>query len=308
MLNDPPKIIVVCGPTGVGKTSLAIDLAKRFDGEVVSADSMQVYRYMDIGTAKPTPAELAEVPHHMIDILDPDEDFNAARYAEQAGEAVMNLARRGKVPFVAGGTGLYIKALIHGVFESGAADRAARERLKKAAAEHEIEDLYQRLAACDPETAKQVHPNDAFRIIRALEAFEAGGEPVSSQRKRHGFRPVRFDAVKIGLNLDRALLYDRINRRADHMIAAGLLREVRGLMEKGYAPELKSMQSIGYRHMTEYILGLQPWDEAVRTLKRDTRRYAKRQLTWFGADADIHWRAPGSAKESVPSIDAFLNS
>jgi len=304
--NGRPRIVVIGGPTGVGKTSAAIAVAEAFGGEIVGADSMQIYRFMDIGTAKPTPEEQARVRHHLIDILNPDDPFDAARYAETAGGVIKRLHEERVLPLVAGGTGLYIKALIHGIFQARPADPAVRERLKKEAEERGSAALYERLRRKDPEAAGRLHPNDAFRIIRALEVREATGKPLSAHHGDHRFGEAPFDALKIGLTLPRETLYERIDRRVDIMIAEGLLEEVKALMEMGYGRDLKSMQSIGYRHMAAWLAGDLTWAEAVRTLKRDTRRYAKRQLTWFRADPDMAWHSPEETAAIKDRVAAFL--
>ncbi len=303
---ERPGVIVICGPTGVGKTSSAIQAAMRFEGEIVGADSMQIYRRMDIGTAKPTPAERASVPHHMIDFLEPDEPFDAAMYAGLADKRIKELGDRGLLPFVVGGTGLYIKALIHGLFGEGRGNPRVRERLKREAEEQGAEALHIRLASCDPEAAKRIHPNDSYRIVRALEVHETTGASMSTLHAGHGFAARRHRSLKIGLGMDRPALYERIDRRVDAMLEAGLLEEVQLLLSLGYGETLKSMQSIGYRHMVEYIRGRIPREEAVRTLKRDTRRYAKRQLTWFKADPDIKWTEPGDMETIYGWVAEFL--
>ncbi len=292
-----PKIIVICGPTGVGKTAVAIEIAKAFNGEIVSADSMQIYRYMDIGTAKPTPYEQACIPHHMIDIVDPDEPFDAAQFEKTAHEVIRKLHERGITPFVVGGTGLYIKALVHGLFRARPADSNVRIRLKEAAKVHGTRFLHKHLSKCDPDAAEKIHPNDTYRIIRALEIYEVTGKTISKHHHEHKFKETFFKVLKIGLHSDRKILYDRINRRVDAMIDEGLLDEVKGLLGMGYSAKLKSMQSIGYRHMVNFIQGRISWEEALRTLKRDTRRYAKRQLTWFKADSEIVWSEPDRLKD-----------
>jgi len=302
------KIVLVCGPTGVGKTAAAIAVARKFGAEIISADSMQVYRGMDIGTAKPSAAERAQIPHHMIDILEPDEDFDARLFSQMGRKVIAQLGRQEKLPFVVGGTGLYIKALLHGLFSAAPVDIGIRRRLKEQAARLGSRRLFERLQQCDPETAARLHPHDAYRIIRALEVFEAGGGTISGHQRRHGFAENPFETLSFGLALERQHLYERINKRVDAMIAAGLLEEVRKLLAMGYGPQLKSMQSIGYRHMVDFIQGRLSWDEAVRTLKRDTRRYAKRQLTWFGADPQINWRAPDQIDEMTGAVDRFLHS
>jgi tRNA dimethylallyltransferase len=260
-----PKIIIVCGPTGIGKTSVAIDLARHFEGQIIGADSMQVYKYMDIGTAKPTAAEQARVVHHLVDFVEPDEPFDAAQYAEMARTKIIELDQQRITPFVVGGTGLYIKALLYGLFDEKVSDPEIRDRLKAEAGAHGIQCLYERLGRQDPETADRLHPNDTYRILRALEVIEATGQTISKHHKKHGFFDQPFESLKIGLVMDRALLYERINRRVDAMISAGFLDEVKGLMARGYSVDLKSMQSIGYRHMVDYIEGRQTPADLVRS-------------------------------------------
>jgi tRNA dimethylallyltransferase len=305
--NKPP-VLVICGPTGIGKTAAAIAAAKTFGGEIISADSMQVYRHMDIGTAKPTIEERARARHHLIDVVDPDEEFDAARFSRMAREITLAVDRRGAVPIVAGGTGLYIKAMLYGLFRAKATDPLTRQRLKQEVAEVGPESLHRRLAVIDPQAADRIHPHDTFRIIRALETTAATGKPITDHHRRHGFRKSPFRVIKFGMDMDRQALYDRIDCRVDAMIEAGLLDEVRGLLSMGYGGELKSMQSIGYRHMVDFTTGRLTWDEAVRTLKRDTRRFAKRQLTWFRADKEIVWSAPENIRVLFPKINAFLRT
>jgi len=291
---EPNKtaLVIVCGPTGIGKTSVAIQIAEAENGEVIGADSMQIYRQMTIGTAKPTDAEQARVPHHMVDIADPDEDFDAAKFAARADRIISDLDRRGILPVVAGGTGLYIKALTRGIFEIEVGDPQIRADLKTAAAEKGMSALYRELEKVDPETASRVHPNDTYRVLRALEVHAITGNTMSRLQAEHTFAEEKYNCLKIGLTMDRDRLYDRINRRVDMMIAEGLEAEVRGLLDRGYAPDLKAMQSIGYRHMAAYLGGTSQWDEMLAALKRDTRRYAKRQFTWFRADPEVQWFEP----------------
>lgn len=303
-----PNIIVICGPTGLGKTAVSIELALDLHGEIIGADSMQIYRYMDIGTAKPTLNEQARVPYHLIDIVDPDEPFDAANFAKMAGEMIMKLHAVGIVPFVVGGTGLYIKALVHGLSHAGPAYTDIRKRLKEAELLHGSGFLYERLSKCDPEASERIHPNDTFRIIRALEVYEATGMAISQYSKDHGFENRRFNVLKIGLHIERETLYDRINQRVDAMIEAGLVDEVKMLLNKDYSEDLKSMQSIGYRHMIDFIKGRITREETVRTLKRDTRRYAKRQMTWFKADPEIVWAEPEQLDYIKEIIKNFLQA
>jgi tRNA dimethylallyltransferase len=305
--NAKPKIIIVCGPTGIGKTTVAIDLAQHFEGQIIGADSMQVYKYMDIGTAKPTAAEQARVVHHMVDFVEPDESFDVAQYAARAREKIIELDQQRITPFVVGGTGLYIKALLYGLFDEKVSDPEIRDRLTAEADTHGIQILYDRLGHLDPETANRLHPNDTYRILRALEVIEATGQAISKHHKKHDFFDRPFESLKIGLEMDRALLYERINHRVDTMISAGFLNEVKGLMARGYSAALKPMQSIGYRHMVDYIEDRLSWAECVRTMKRDHRRYAKRQLTWFGADSEIIWKTPGQVEALKLIIENFMN-
>jgi len=304
--SPKPKVIVICGATGIGKTSVGIELAQKFGGEIVSADSMQIYRYMDIGTAKPTPTELAQVPHHMIDIVDPDEDYDAVLFSKQARDRVAEIVRRGRIPFIVGGTGLYIKALLHGLFQAEPVDPRIRDHLKQEAEQNGSNALYERLQQLDPNTAGRLHPNDSYRIIRALETIESTGKSISELHREHGFEDDPFDVLKIGLQMDRQKLYDRIDQRVELMIEVGLNQEVATLLEMGYGAELKSMQSIGYRHVVEFLAEKLSWDECVRTLKRDTRRFAKRQFTWFGADQRIRWYAPDRLKDMAGLAEGFL--
>ncbi len=307
IIPDLPYVIVICGPTGIGKTSLAIDLARDFHGEIISADSMQIYRYMDIGTAKPTQEELSLIPHHIIDIVAPDENFDAALYSQLAREKINNLHENGIVPFVVGGTGFYIKALVHGIFQTSPTDSVIRSRLKKEADEKGNDFLYRRLCQYDPSAAEKIHPNDTYRIIRAVEIFEITGKPISEYQQEHGFEENPFHVLKIALHTERERLYDRINNRVDAMIAEGFADEVRNLLNMGYKPELKAMQSIGYRHITDFLNGKYSWEETVRILKRDTRRYAKRQITWFKADPEMIWMDPEKYNDIRQLIKNFLN-
>ena len=306
MVRKQTKIVVLCGPTGIGKTSTAIALANRFKGEIIGADSMQIYREMDIGTAKPTLDEQRQAPHHLIDIIDPREDFDAERYIALARPLISDLVSRERIPLVVGGTGFYIKALIYGLFDSAPVRPEVRKGLQKEAAEFGSAQLHQRLVECDPEAAERIHPNDTYRVVRALEVFESSGQTITAWQQAHGFQTKQYDALQIGLDMERRALYARIDQRVDLMIEMGLRDEVRRLLKMGYDPELKAMQSLGYRHMVAYLRGQQTWDETVRTLKRDTRRYAKRQLTWFQADQDIAWVEKDDIAGMIKMITDFL--
>ncbi len=300
------RIIIICGPTGVGKTSFAIRVAQHFNGEIVSADSMQIYRHMNIGTAKPDQKEMDLIPHHLIDIVDPKEEFDAGRYVIAADEAIENILSRGKNPIITGGTGLYIKALVNGLFRSEPICTKTLSRLTKELEEKGAHALHGKLTECDPRAAGKIHPHDSFRVIRALEIFQTTGNRISDHQDGHNFDDQRYGGLKIGLYLEREKLYDRINQRVDTMLDQGLLNEVFSLVEKGYSLDLKSMQSIGYKHMAMFIRNEVDFPEAVRLLKRDTRRYAKRQFTWFHKDKDIIWLEPSEIDASEKLIKEFL--
>lgn len=303
---DRPPVVVICGPTAAGKTAVGIEVARALGGEIVSADSMQVYRHMDIGTAKPTAEEQAAVRHHLIDVVEPDEPFDAAAYLAGGRRALVDLRQRGKVPVVVGGTGLYIKALLYGLFQSHARDPDVRARLRAEAEALGTAALHARLARHDPATAARLHPNDALRILRALEVLAVTGRPISELQRAHRFGDAPFRVLKVGLALGREALYRRIDRRVEAMLAAGLEDEVRALLARGYGPQLKPMQSIGYSHLTAYIAGEVSLAECVRTLQRDTRRFAKRQLTWFRAEPEVVWMAPDQPADLIRKAEAFL--
>ena len=305
--SDKPKIIMICGPTAIGKTSVAIETAEAVGGEIVGADSVQIYRHMDIGTAKPTPEEKRRVAHHMIDIVNPDESYDAARFSLEARASVNQLLAWGHVPLVAGGTGFYVKALLYGLCEAAPENGAIRTRLREEADRGGGQYLHQRLKACDPEAAAIIHPNDVYRIIRALEVYEASGMSMTEFRRRHGFSDAPYNVLKIGLFMDRQALYARIEQRVDRMIAQGLHDEVRQLLAAGYHENLRSMQSLGYRHMTAYIQGKTDHASAVAGLKKDTRNYAKRQLTWFRKDSQTTWFEPDQINRIIACARAFLD-
>ena len=303
---EKPSLVIISGPTGIGKTDVAIALAEPLGAEIIGADAMQVYRYMNIGTAKPTEEQRARVRHHLIDVVNPDEPFNAVLFKKMADAAIRDLDQKGRPIFVVGGTGLYIKALTQGIFPAQQQNGAVRESLKNEAETLGLDALYLRLQGVDPVSAARIHPNDTYRIIRALEVHQVTGQPISHHQRVHGFRDFRYRTLKIGLTANRNILYDRINRRVDLMLASGLLEEVRWLLHQGYLSTLKSMRSIGYRHVADHLEGRTSWDETVRLFKRDTRRYAKRQLTWFGADPAIQWLEPGQRDDMRKGIDSFL--
>jgi tRNA dimethylallyltransferase len=302
------KLVVIAGPTGLGKTAAAIRLAEHFGAQIIGADSMQIYRHMDIGTAKPTPEERARVVHHLVDIVDPDQSFDAARYGKMGREIVDSLHRRGVLALVVGGTGLYIKALVHGLFHLPPTDPETRRRLKDLAQSIGSHAMHRKLAECDPEAAARIHPNDTFRIVRALEVFAVAGKPLSMLHRQHRFAETPYDVLKIALNMEREPLYHRIDARVEAMVAQGLLDEVHNLLARGYTGELKPMQSLGYRQMLDYIQGHLTWPEAVCQIKRDTRRYAKRQMTWLRADPGFVWIAPDSKDRLIGLVTDFLKA
>jgi len=283
------SLVVICGPTAVGKTALALDLAELFNGEIVSADSRQVYRLMDIGTAKPTAEEQQRVRHHLIDVAWPDEEFHAAKYIELAEAAIEDIEARGKKSFLVGGTGLYIKALTEGLLDAPGADQTLRNKLHEKAESEGSPALHADLAVVDPESAARLHPNDLIRIVRALEVYHQSGKPLSVLQDEHGFKGEKFRTIKIGLDCDRELLYERIDHRAELMLEQGLIAEAEHLLEAGYEPELKILRTIGYRQAFSFLRGEQTREEALEDLKKATRRYAKQQLTWFRKDKSIIW-------------------
>ncbi len=284
------KIVVICGPTASGKTALSIALAKAFDGEVVSADSMQIYRRMDIGTAKPTPEERDGVPHYMLDVADPGEPYSVARYAKEAGDWVEDILARGKLPIVCGGTGLYIDGLLRGAeFQPSGADNGIREQLEGEWDAHGPERMMARLAAVDPESAARLHLSDKRRILRALEVYLATGETITVHNERTKQIPPRYDAVMIGLNTEpRQILYDRIDRRVGVMLEQGLLKEVRDLLADGLL-EGTAAQAIGYKELLAHFRGEMTLDAAADLIRQKSRNYAKRQLTWFRRDERVRW-------------------
>lgn len=288
-MNNRP-LIILTGPTAVGKTALSIGLAKAVDGEIISADSMQVYRKMNIGTAKIQQSEMQGVRHHLIDILDPGEDFNVVLFKKYALEAMKDIYSRGKIPVVVGGTGFYIQALLYDInFEDNDNDMSYREELQTLAAEHGNSYIHAMLAGVDPESAEKIHENNVKRVIRALEFYRKTGTKISEHNEAESQKESPYNFEYFVLNDDRQKLYDRIDRRIDIMLEDGLLDEVRSLVDEGYSRDLVSMQGLGYKEMIDYIQERYTLDEAVYTLKRDTRHFAKRQVTWFKREKQVTW-------------------
>ena len=299
------KYIVIAGPTGSGKTSLSVKLALLLGGEIINADSMQVYKGMDIGTAKPTLEEQKGIPHHLLDVVNPDEEFNAAIYRSMALPLIRDIDARGKICFVVGGTGLYIKSLQTGFFRCPPADQELRESLNIEFETYGPEKLHERLLRIDPESARRIHPNDRVRITRALEIFHLTNRRLSElmEDKSRKERPLKN--LKLCLKVDRDDLYHRINERSKAMVDGGLTEEMENLLKSGYSPDLKPMKAIGYRHIVRYIYGDWSLPETIHNLQRDTRRYAKRQLTWFRADPEIRWVMPEDFDSILQKLEDF---
>ena len=293
-------LIVVAGPTASGKTSLAIDIAKTLDGEIVCADSMQIYKYMDIGTAKATRDEQAQCPHHLMDIVEPDCEFSVADYTELAHKTISDIVSRGKTPIMCGGTGLYIDSVVNDVeFGEFDNDYTLRRELEELAKKEGSQRLIDMLSEFDPLSAKKLHPNNLKRIIRAIEFYKVSGIPISEHQHMTKLKESRYNAVEFIIDRERYELYDRINRRVDIMMDEGLADEVKTLMDRGYSPKLNSMQGIGYKELIAYFEGKSTLDEAVDAIKQNSRRYAKRQLTWFRRNENIHWLSPDNALEEA---------
>ena len=285
-------VIVLVGPTAIGKTALSFQLVQRFDCEIISMDSMQVYRYMDIGTAKPSVQEQALVPHHLIDIIDPDEQYDAARFVNDTLAAIAGIASRNRTVLLTGGTGLYLKALFEGLFSAMPADKEIRQHLQQRLEKEGRAVLHDELCKVDPVSGAKIHANDSQRLLRGLEIFQASGKTWSQllEEQKNEERPVVFNrAYQIALTCDRKKLYQRIEQRSEIMIEQGFIDEVKGLLAKGYSSELSSMQSIGYRHVNNFLSGQWDQETMMTHLIRDTRRYAKRQMTWFGKNRDLNW-------------------
>lgn len=284
------NIICVVGPTASGKTALSVALAKALGGEVISADSMQLYRGMDVGTAKVTPEEMDGIPHHMIDVADPWESFSAARYVEMADPILRDILRRGKTAIIAGGTGLYVDALIAGRTFAPYPETGRRQALEQEAEELGMEHMLSRLKAVDPDSAARLHPADRKRIIRALEVYEETGKTITQHNLETKALPDSYQPVWIGLTYEpRQQLYNRIDLRVDKMLEQGLLEEIRGLLDRGTPRECTAMQAIGYKEFLPVLDGTMPLETAVEQVKQGSRRYAKRQLTWFRRNSKVHW-------------------
>jgi tRNA dimethylallyltransferase len=285
MVEKKVKLLVLSGPTGSGKSELAVRIAEKIGAEIVNADSMQIYRGLDIGTAKPSAEELARVPHHLLSIITPDLAFTASDFRREAAAAIADIDSRGKKVIVVGGTGLYIRALLEGLVDSPDGDPELRLQF----ADLPGEELLRQLALVDPETASRLHQNDRLRLIRALEVYSQTGRPISAFRSEHAFSGGYYNPLKMAIRVERQELYRRINLRVDRMLQDGLVAEVTGQLALGYGRELKALRSIGYKEISSYLAEEITLDEAVSLIKRDTRRYSKRQMTWFSKEKDIYW-------------------
>lgn len=306
-MRDATLLIVLSGPTASGKSGLALALARRFPVEIVNADSLQVYRYLDIGTAKPTSDERGEVPHHLIDVADPDEPYDAGRYVREAERAIDGIRARGKVPLLVGGTGMYIRALLRGL-DPLPRDPRVREELARRWASEGGAALHAELARIDPETAARVHPSDRFRVVRALEIAAVSGIPPSRARAAWSAGDAKHGCLFLALWPDRETLYRRIDARTEEMFRRGLTEEVRGLLARGYGRSLKPMTALGYRHAVAHLLDGVPLPETVEGVKRDTRRYAKRQVTWLSSEPNLVHLAPAeAARDAQEFVKMYLS-
>ena len=297
-------LIILTGPTAVGKTALSVKLAQKTGGEIISADSMQVYRHMDIGSAKIRPDEMRGVPHHLIDVLEPQEEFNVTVFQNMAKKAIGEIRSRGHIPILAGGTGFYIQAVLYDIdFTENAEETSVREALERTAEEKGAEYLHQMLKEVDPESAALIHANNIKRTVRALEYYMQTGQKISEHNEKERSRRSAYNACYFVLNDEREKVYERIDRRVDRMLSDGLVREVQALKEMGCTRELVSMQGLGYKEILGYLDGEYDLDRAVYLIKRDTRHFAKRQLTWFRRERDVIWLN----RQDFPSEDAILS-
>lgn len=310
--NKKRPLVVIVGPTAVGKSEVAIELVKKIKGEIVSCDSRQVYKYLNIGTAKPKREERKKIPHHLIDIIEPDEKFNAFLYARKAHQAISRVHRKKKIPILVGGSGLYARAVIDGIFLGAGKNEKIRKRLEKEIKKFGSKHLHQKLKRVDPETASRLHPHDKVRIIRALEVHELTGQSISTLQEVSKGKKPSYNLMMIGLKRKREELYQRINQRAEGMIKKGLVKEVKNLLKKGLSKDLIALRSVGYKEIIGYLDGEYDLKEAIRLLKKNSRRFAKRQLTWFNRNKRIHWieiaekdSAKGTASKIMKSIRAL---
>lgn len=300
-----PKLIVIVGPTGVGKSAVALQLASRLGGEIINADSRQIYRGLNIGTSKPSAEEFKQVPHHLFNICEPSKPWEAKKFEECASQAIQSISKRSKVPILVGGTALYVKALLFGLFEGPTKDENLRRQLEERVQREGPQALYAELQKYDPKAAAKIYPEDGIRIIRALEVWQLTGKPISSFQEEHAFEKPRYDYLKIGINSDREALYARINARVDQMIEAGLENEARALFQNSNFQRILE-NTIGYAEWLEYFNGTQTFERTVELIKQNSRHLAKRQLTWFRAEKDIEWFKVGDVEKMVEKVKKFL--
>jgi tRNA dimethylallyltransferase len=296
-------LVVIVGPTAVGKSRIAIEIAKRFETEIVTADSRQVYRGMDVGTDKPHQETRQGIPHHLIDLVNPDDSFNAGLFRRHAVETIEQLHQRRQLPLVVGGTGLYVRTLLQGLCEAPPADPAVRAQLREDARAQGHDGFYARLVAADPVTASKLHPRDTSKVIRALEVSQLSGRAMSDFQQRHGFSERPFSSLVIGLNRDRDALYRRIEERIDWQLAHGLLQETQRLLDQGYKRDCAAMKGLGYRQVAAHLAGEYDQAEMVRRFKRDTRHFAKRQMTWFRREPEISWLMVSESETTAETVD-----
>ena len=308
-------VVVIVGPTAVGKSRIAVEVAKAFETEVLTADSRQVYRGMDVGTDKPASEERQAVPHRLIDLVDPDESFNAGLYRRQAIDEIERLYRDCRLPLVVGGTGLYVRTLLKGLCDAPQADPIMRKALRQEAEDQGYDRLYARLVEVDPVIAARLHPRDESKVIRALEVYQLSGRRMSEFQQEHGFAERPFATLMIGLNRDRDMLYRRIDGRIDWQLAHGLIEETKHLLAQGYRRDSAAMKGLGYRQVAEHLAGEYDAAEMVRRFKRDTRHFSKRQMTWFRKEPGIQWLmieesepVPHTTTRVIEQIDRFLNT
>ncbi|MFH1449647.1 MAG: tRNA (adenosine(37)-N6)-dimethylallyltransferase MiaA [bacterium] len=296
-------LVIIAGPTAVGKSEVAFEIAKELKGEIVSADSRQIYRFMNIGTAKPSSAFLDKIPHHLIDIINPDEEFSASLFKELAQEKIADISSRRKIPILTGGCGLYINVITQGLFPLSPSSKELR---KKLGTKCSLLELYQKLREVDLETALKLSPNDKFRIIRALEVYYLTGKKISRLRKEETIKN-NYRSLSIGLTVDRSLLYKKINERVEKMFKDGFLEEVKGLIKMGYSEDLSSMMSLGYKQVVKHLKEEISLEEAKLSIEKETRNYAKRQVTWFKNKEKLKWFSPGEVSKIIEEVRIFSN-
>lgn len=303
-MQEKPKVIVICGPTASGKTALSIELAKKINGEIVSADSMQIYKEMNIGSAKPTKEERQGIKHYMIDSVSPNERYSVAEYKKQAEQAIEEILQKGKIPIVVGGTGLYVNSLIYGIeYPDTKIDEAYRKQLEEIAQKEGLQKLYEQAKKIDPQAMQAISPNDKKRIIRVLEIYKETGKTKTEQERESRKNEVKYDYFVFAINMERERLYERINKRVDIMLEQGLIQEVQNIISK-YSQYPTAMQALGYKEIKEYLEGKISKEEAIEKIKQETRHYAKRQLTWFRKNKETIWL--DSNKKIEDNIEKIL--